>query len=259
MMKIFIICKHMNRFTLSPTCISASSCSSSTHSNLDAQSSPIYITNGINRTRTSGNLISKAHHDLQSNYYNNHHQSNGQRMSHKKRLMSVNTSPETDANKCRSCIISRTVLQLRTFNINCDTIRWANITMQSHEYIAILANNKFKIIDSIIITKTIFNNEICNPSSALLNLPNDGNIIVNHVQSLAARDYSKNKNCTKQPNDHMLEATAFIATKLNIPTASAPTLPNDIEENEYDILATGSMIYGRDYDCNTIRTNTRRV
>ncbi len=63
----------------------------------------------------------------------------------------------------------------RKLNTNCDIIRCANITMQSHE---------LKIIDAMIITKTI----------------------------LHARDYSENKNCSKKPNDHMLDAIALITT-----------------------------------------------
>ncbi len=93
LINIVLIRKHMSRFTLSPRCISASSCSSSTHSNLDV-ALPIHIT-------TPENLISKSHYNLQSNYYNYHYQSNGQYMPHKKRLMSVYTSP---ANECRSGI-----------------------------------------------------------------------------------------------------------------------------------------------------------
>ncbi len=112
----------------------------------------------------SEHLISKSQHNFQSNHYNNN-QSNSQRLSHKQRSVSLNTSPEIDANKCKSNIIPRNVLQSRELCINSDTIRCPNIPMQSHEYVTVLTNN-----------------EICNPSAAMTNPQNE------NFQLLAVRD-----------------------------------------------------------------------
>ncbi len=133
--------------------------------------------NECNGTSTLEHLISKSHYTLQSNnHYNNQRYS--QRISHNKRSILVNISPETDENKSKSRIISQIVSQSRHHELGVKAaIRCPNITMQSNEYIAILTNNKSKIFHTL--NRKMLNNKLCDPSSAMMN-----------VKLLAVRDYT---------------------------------------------------------------------
>ena len=144
--------------------------------------------NGHHRHNSHNN-----HHDFNGNHHRSHHGHNdNNNYSKRSSIHSTRSQIEIENNdditnnnvKCKSSIILRTVLQLTELGINASTIRWPNITMQSHEYIIILVNNKLKIIDTL--NKKILSSKHCNASSAMMNPQNNNNI--NHLQLLAMRD-----------------------------------------------------------------------
>ncbi len=137
--------------------------------------------------------------DYDSDGYIDHNEHNGSKshnnMSETKRSMSANISPETDANKCKSNVILRTVSQLRELSINFDTDRWPNIT--------VLTNNNLKTIDEI--NKTILNNTIFNAQK------NNTIIKVIHVNS----NNINSKSETHMINGHNNSEHKYIATAVN--------------------------------------------